>query len=194
MGLYIGLGITVVVFLFLMKIYNSLVLLRNAFKNAFSQIDVQLQRRYDLIPNLVETAKKFMSHEKETFEAVIAARNQAQSAAKQVSQNPADSHAVGKLNQAEGQLTQNMGKMMLLFENYPELKADSVMKDLMEELTSTENKISFARQAFNDSVMHYNNGRETFPNSLIAGTFGFQQAYPFEIENAAAKEAVKVQF
>lgn len=194
MGLWIGLGVTLVIALFIMNIYNSLVRLRNGFKNAFAQIDVQLQRRYDLIPNLVETAKKYMSHEKETFEAVIQARNQAQSAAQQVAQNPADTQAVGKLNQAEGQLTQNMGKMMLLFENYPELKADTVMKDLMEELTSTENKISYARQSFNDSVMHYNNSRETFPNNFIAGSFGFAAAYPFEIENAAAKEAPKVKF
>ncbi len=194
MGLWIVLGITAVIAFFVMNIYNKLVRLRNAFKNAFAQIDVQLQRRYDLIPNLVETAKKFMSHEKETFEAVIQARNQAQSAAQKVAKNPADSKAVGHLNQAEGALTQNMGKMMLLFENYPELKADSVMKDLMEELTSTENKISYARQSFNDAVMHYNNSRETFPNNFISGGFGFDAAYPFEIENAAAKEAVKVQF
>ncbi len=194
MGLWIGFGIAAVIAFFTMGIYNNLVRLRNAFKNAFAQIDVQLQRRYDLIPNLVETAKKYMSHEKETFEAVIQARNQAQAAAQQVSQNPADPQAVGKLNKAEGALTQNMGKMMLLFENYPELKADSVIKDLMEELTSTENKVSYARQSFNDSVMHYNNGREQFPNNLLAGAFGFNPAYPFEIENAAIKEAPKVQF
>ncbi len=194
MGLWIGLGITVLIAFFIIGIYNNLVRLRNAFKNAFAQIDVQLQRRYDLIPNLVETAKKFMSHEKETFEAVIQARNQAQSAAQDVSKNPANTKAVGELNQAEGRLAQNMGKMMLLFENYPDLKADGVMKDLMEELSSTENKISYARQSFNDSVMHYNNARESFPNSLIAGSFGFNPAYPFEIENAAIKEPIKVQF
>lgn len=194
MGLFIGLGVTLAIALYLITAYNGLVRFRNAFKNAFAQIDVQLQRRYDLIPNLVETAKKYMSHEKETFEAVIQARNQAHTAAKQVADNPANPEAVGRLNKAEGLLEQNMGKMMMLFENYPELKADKVMTDLMEELKSTENKVAFARQAFNDSVMHYNNARETFPNNLVSGPFGFHKAFPLEIENPQARQAVKVQF
>lgn len=190
----IAIGLVVVAGIFVISVYNALVRLRNAFKNAFAQIDVQLQRRYDLIPNLVETAKKFMSHEKETFEAVIQARNQAQTASQQVAANPASGSAIGQLNQAEGILGQSMGKMMLLFENYPELKADAVMKGLMEELGSTENRVSFARQAFNDSVMHYNNQRESFPSNLIAGSFGFQEAKLLEVDTPEARQAVRVQF
>ena len=188
------LGFVVFIAAFIIQAYNTLVRLRNGFKNAFAQIDVQLQRRYDLIPNLVETAKKFMAHEKETFEAVIQARNQAQSASKQVASNPADAGSVGQFNQAEGLLGQNMNRMMLLFENYPELKADGVMKGLMEELGSTENRISFARQAFNDSVMHYNNKRESFPSNLIANQFNFTAAKLLEIDQPAVREAPKVQF
>ncbi|MCB0378635.1 MAG: LemA family protein [Bdellovibrionales bacterium] len=191
---YIGIGLILVIAIFVVSIYNNLIRLRNAFKNAFAQIDVQLKRRYDLIPNLVETAKKYMSHEKDTFEAVINARNQAQSAASAVSQNPGDAEAMGLLNKAEGVLSRSMGQFMAVFENYPDLKADKLMGDLMEELSSTENKIAYARQSFNDSVMFYNNARETFPNNLVANNFGFRAAQPLEVEMAEERQAVKVQF
>ena len=194
MGLIITLVVVGIVGFYVMNIYNKLIRLRNTFKNAFAQIDVQLKRRYDLIPNLVETAKKYMEHEKETFEAVIQARNQAHSAAQAASSNPADGDAMGLLSRAESMLSQSMGKFMAVFENYPELKADKTVNTLMEELTSTENKIAFARQSFNDSVMFYNNNCEQFPGNLVANNFGFHLAKPLEIENAQEREAVKVQF
>jgi LemA protein len=159
--------------LFVMSGYNKLVTLRNRFKNAFAQIDVQLKRRYDLIPNLVETAKGYLKHERETLEAVIAARNAAASANTRAAANPADPVAMKQLMGAESQLSGVLGRLFALSEAYPDLKANTTMNNLMEELTSTENKVSFARQAYNDSVMTYNTQRETFPTNLIAGTFNF---------------------
>lgn len=175
------------------SIYNKLVRFRNEVKNSFSQIDVQLKRRYDLIPNLVETAKAYMKHEKDTLEAVIRARNVAQSLAKSIAQNPTGPD-MKQLVAAEGVLSQSLGQFMALAEAYPDLKANSTMNQLMEELSSTENKISFARQAYNDAVMNYNNTREVFPNSLIAGPFNFNSATYFEVENQQEKEAVRVNF
>ena len=176
------------------SVYNGLVALRNRFKNAFAQIDVQLQRRYDLIPNLVETAKGFLAHEKETLQAVTEARNIAQSAAKAASGNPESGAAISNLSRAEGVLGSALSRLMMVCEAYPDLKSDRHMAQLMEELSSTENKISFARQAYNDAVMVYNNGREVFPASLIAGMFGFFPAELLQLENVEARQAVKVQF
>lgn len=192
--LIVLLGGLVAIFLFFMAIYNGLVMSRNQVKNAFAQIDVQLKRRYDLIPNLIEVAKKYMSHEKDTFEAVVKARNSAISNQKAAAADPSDGEAMEKLNKSEGQVSGALGRLLMLTENYPELKADSTMNKLTEELTSTENKISFARQFYNDSVMAYNNKREVFPNSILAGMFNFKASAYFEIENAQEKEAVKVEF
>jgi LemA protein len=175
-------------------IYNSLVALRNRFKNAFAQIDVQLKRRYDLIPNLVETAKGYLKHERETLEAVIKARNIAAAAAQTVAANPADGSAMKSLVSAETGLTGALSRLMVVSEQYPELKANQNMMQLTEELTSTENKIAFARQAYNDSVMSYNNAREVFPNVIFAGMFGFQAAELFKIEDATERNAPKVSF
>ena len=175
-------------------IYNNLVAARNIFKNAFAQIDVQLQRRYDLIPNLVETAKGYLSHERETLEAVIQARNQAQTASKAASARPDDAAAIGALAAAEGVLTGAMGRFFALAEAYPDLKANETMQQLMEELTSTENKVSFSRQHFNDAVTDYNNKREQFPNNVIGGMFNFFAAELLEIEDPAVREAPKVSF
>jgi LemA protein len=174
--------------------YNKLVTLRNRFKNAFAQIDVQLKRRYDLIPNLVETVKGYMKFEQETLQAVIAARNQAASAASRAAANPADAAAVNQLSGAEAALTGSLGRLFALSEAYPDLKANQNMLQLQEELTSTENKIGFARQAYNDAVMVYNTAREVFPSSLIAGTFNFAEAALLQIENAVEREAPKVAF
>ncbi len=179
---------------FIVSIYNGLVTARNQFKNAFAQIDVQLQRRYDLIPNLVETAKGYLKHERETLEAVIQARNQAQTASRPAAAHPEDAAAVGALGAAETALTGVMSKFMMLAEAYPDLKANQTMQQLMEELSSTENKIAFARQHFNDSVMSYNNMREQFPNNFIAGPFSFKEAKLLEIENQEARKAVNVSF
>ena len=176
------------------SIYNRLVRARNRFKNAFAQIDVQLKRRYDLIPNLVETAKGYMKHERETLEAVIQARNQAQQAAQQASAKPEDAGAIKGLMGAEGALTGAMGRLFALMENYPDLKANQNMAQLMEELTSTENRVAFSRQAFNDAVMAYNTLRETFPNNIFAGMFNFQAAQLFEIEDESQREAPQVSF
>ncbi|MCC6931938.1 MAG: LemA family protein [Deltaproteobacteria bacterium] len=187
--------ILILVLLFqVMFTYNRLVRLRNAFKNAFAQIDVQLKRRYDLIPNLVETAKGYLAHERQTLEAVIAARNQAVSAAGKASSNPADAQAVAGLVGAEGVLTGALGKMFALAEAYPDLKANQTMQQLMEELTSTENKVAFARQAYNDAVMSYNTSCEIFPNNIISGMFGFSQAALFEVQKEQEKVAPKVSF
>ena len=188
------LGLIVLFILFLVGIYNSLVTLRNRFKNAFAQIDVQLKRRYDLIPNLVETAKGYMKHERETLEAVIGARNQAASAAKSAAADPSDASAMKGLLGAEGALTGAMGRMFAVMEAYPDLKANQNMLAVQEELTSTENKVSFARQAYNDAVTSYNTAREKFPNVLIATPMGFQAAELFEIEVAEEREAPKVKF
>ncbi|RDV39986.1 LemA family protein [Bradymonadaceae bacterium TMQ3] len=187
------LGVVVLV-VFGVGIYNKLVTLRNRFRNAFSQIDVQLKRRYDLIPNLVETAKSFMAHERETLEAVIQARNAAQSANQRAAQNPGDAQAIQGLMGAEAALTGSLGKLFALSEAYPELKSDKTMSGLMEELTSTENRIAFARQAFNDAVTTYNTARESFPAVLFAPTLGFQPAMLFEIQNPTEREAVRVSF
>lgn len=178
----------------LISIYNRLVSLRNRFKNAFAQIDVQLKRRYELIPNLVETAKSYMAHEKETLEAVIAARQGAVAASGRAAGNPADAGAIQGLMAAEATLTGTLGKLFALQENYPDLKADSAMQQLMEELTSTDNRVAFARQAYNDSVMEYNTSREMFPNNFISGPFKFLAARLFEIDVAAEREAPKVSF
>jgi LemA protein len=175
-------------------IYNSLVSLRNRFKNAFAQIDVQLKRRYDLIPNLVETAKGYLKHEHETLEDVIKARNIAYTASQAAAANPADGNAMKGLVSAEGGLAGALSRLMVVSEQYPDLKANQNMMQLTEELTSTENKIAFARQAYNDTVMVYNTSRETFPNVLIAGVGGFQPAELFKIEDATERNAPKVQF
>lgn len=177
-----------------MSVYNKLVKMRNMVKNSFSQIDVQLKRRYDLIPNLVETAKGYMKHEKETLESVILARNQAYSVMSQLSSNPANAENMQKLMSAESSLAGALSKLMMVVEQYPDLKANTSMNQLMEELTSTENKISFSRQAFNDSVMEYNNTREQFPNNFISHFFGFTSAQSFELTNSAERENIKVNF
>lgn len=190
----IVLVVVVLLTLVVAGIYNKLVSFRNRFKNAFAQIDVQLKRRYDLIPNLVETAKAYMSHERETLEAVIAARNQAASANEKAAANPSDAGAMQGLMGAEALLGGAMGKLLVTVERYPELKASQNMSQLMEELTSTENKIAFARQAYNDSVMTYNTARETFPNVMLAGPLGFQTAVLFEVKSEEVREAPKVSF
>jgi len=179
---------------FLVSIYNRLVAYRNRYKNAFAQIDVQLKRRYDLIPNLVETAKAYLKHERETLEAVIQARNQAAGAAGRAAAQPGAAAVMAGLATAEGALTGALGRLFALAESYPDLKANQTMAQLTEELASTENRVSFARQAFNDSVMQYNTAREVFPNSVLAGMFDFQPAVLFEIANPAEKEPVRVTF
>ncbi len=188
-------GVVIVVVLLLAGIYNGLVTRRNRYKNAYAQIDVQLKRRYDLIPNLVETAKGYMQHEKETLEAVIQARNQALAASKAASSNPGDAQAMQSLSGAEGLLGATLGRFMALSEAYPDLKANENMMQLTEELTSTENRIAFSRQAYNDAVTDYNNGRERFPSILFAGMFGFDKANLLEaIEAPEERNAPKVSF
>ena len=186
--------LAIVLALWVAGIYNSLVALRNRFKNAFAQIDVQLKRRYDLIPNLVETAKGYMKHESTTLEAVIKARNIAYAASQAAAANPADANAVKGLVSAEGGLTGALSRLMVVSEQYPDLKANQNKMQLTEELTSTENKVSFARQAYNDSVMQYNTTREVFPNVIFAGMFGFLPAELFHIEDPAERNAPKVSF
>ena len=187
--------VVVVLFLFFaIGVYNTLVTLRNRYKNAFSQIDVQLKRRYDLIPNLVETAKGYMRHERETLEAVINARNSAVTASQRAAISPGDSAAMGGLNLAETQLSGALGRLFALAEAYPDLKANQNMLALQEELTSTENKVAFARQAFNDAVTSYNTGIEKFPNNLVAGMTGFAPAQLFETESPKEREAPRVSF
>ena len=193
-GLLVVVGLIVVVALFIIGKYNGLVALRNRFKNAWAQIDVQLKRRYDLIPNLVETTKGYLKHERGTLEAVIAARNSALNANNKVSGNPGDPEAMKALSSAEGALGASLGKLFALTEAYPDLKANTSMNQLMEELTSTENKVSFARQAYNDSVMGYNTAREVFPTNIIAGMFNFGPAESFKVEVPEQREAVKVSF
>ena len=192
--LVVILVVLVVLVLVVVGVYNKLVTLRNRFKNAFAQIDVQLKRRYDLIPNLVETAKAYMSHERETLEAVIKARNQAAGAEQAASANPQDANAMRQLMGAESALTGALGRLLVTVERYPDLKANQTMAQLMEELTATENKVAFARQAYNDAVMTYNTTRETFPNVLIANPFGFAEAALFEVKSEAEREAPKVSF
>ncbi len=186
--------IVVVLGLWVTGIYNSLVALRNRFKNAYAQIDVQLKRRYDLIPNLVETAKGYMKHESSTLEAVIKARNIAAAAAQTAAANPADGNAMKGLLSAEAGLGGALSRLMVVSEQYPDLKANQNMMQLTEELTSTENKVSFARQAYNDSVMTYNTTREVFPNVIFAGMFGFLPAELFKIEDPTERNAPKVSF
>jgi LemA protein len=194
MAVWILLGLIVLFVLFLVGIYNRLVTARNGFKNAFAQIDVQLTRRYDLIPNLVETAKGYIKHERETLEAVIAARNSAVSGLKAAAANPASAAAIQTLGGAETALSGALGRLFAVAEAYPDLKANQNMMQLSEELTSTENKVAFARQAYNDSVLGYNNTREVFPNSVVAGMFGFQPAQLLEIEAPEKRSVPKVSF
>jgi LemA protein len=175
-------------------IYNRLIASRNRYKNAFAQIDVQLTRRYDLIPNLVKVAERYMTHERETLEAVIQARNQAVGDLKQVAADPGDVAAIERLAQAEMGVAGALGKLFALAEAYPDLKANQNMMQLSEELVSTENRVAFARQAFNDTVMSYNNLREVFPNNLIAQRFGFEPARLLDIEAPEKREAVRVSF
>ncbi len=191
---WILLGVLVVAALYAVATYNGLVALRNRFKNAFAQIDVQLKRRYDLIPNLVETAKGYMKHERETLEAVVAARGAAVVAGQKAAADPAAAGAVKSLAGAETQLAGAMTRFMAVVESYPDLKANQNMMQLTEELTSTENKVSFARQAYNDSVMQYNTSREQFPGVIVANLFGFVPAELFEIQNAQEREAPQVKF
>jgi LemA protein len=191
---WIVLGIVVLVIIFFISIYNRLVSGRNAYKNAFAQIDVQLTRRHDLIPNLVETAKGYMKHERDTLEAVINARNQAVSGLKSAAADPGNPAAVQQLAGAENALSGALGRMFALAEAYPDLKANQTMMQLSEELTSTENKVAFARQAFNDSVMNYNNAREVFPNSVVANTFAFAPAQLLEIEAPEKRAVPQVKF
>jgi len=191
---WIILGVVAVLIFFFVSIYNRLVGGRNAYKNAFAQIDVQLTRRYDLIPNLVETAKGYMKHERETLEAVITARNAAVSGLKGAAANPGNPEAVQQLAGAETALSGALGRLFALAEAYPDLKANQNMMQLSEELTSTENKVAFARQSFNDAVMNYNNLREMFPNSIIAGMFAFWPAQLLEIEAPEKRVAPKVSF
>src|SRR5688572_26600950 len=195
MGFWIVLGIVVALVIWAIAIYNGLVALRNRFKTGFAQIDVQLKRRYDLIPNLVETAKGYLKHERETLEAVIKARNQAVAAAQAANANPGNPAAMQSLGQAEGALTGVLGRMFALAEAYPDLKANQNMLSLQEELSSTENKVAFSRQAFNDSVMEYNTRRESFPDSIFAGMFGFGPAELLAAtESPEERKAPKVSF
>lgn len=193
-GTIIFLVILVAVVVMGVGIYNRLIEARNYFRNAFAQIDVQLKRRYDLIPNLVETAKGYLSHERETLEAVIQARNTAQQAAGRAAVQPEDAGAIAGLVAAEGVLSGAMGRFFALAEAYPDLKANESMQELMSELTATEDRIASARQQFNDAVTGYNNYREQFPNNLVAGMFSFREAELFEIEDPAMREAPQVSF
>jgi LemA protein len=197
-GLLTGLGVVFLIVLFLLfyviSLYNGLVTLRNRFQNAYAQIDVQLKRRYDLIPNLVETAKGYMKHERETLDAVIRARNTAMAAGKQAAENPGDPKAIQNLSTAEVALSGSLNRFIGLSEAYPDLKANQNMLALQEELTSTENKISFARQAFNDAVTAYNTATELFPNNIVAGMGNFQRAALWELTEPEQKEPVKVSF
>jgi LemA protein len=186
--------IALFLFMWAVGIYNNLVTLRNRFKNAYSQIDVQLKRRYDLIPNLVETAKAYLKHESGTLEAVIAARNQAAQMQSRVAADPTDGTAMKQFLVAEGALNGSMGKFFGLSEAYPDLKANTTMAQLSEELTSTENKVAFARQAYNDGVMIYNTAREVFPNNVFSGIFNFGTAVAYEIEDAKERVVPKVAF
>ena len=195
MGTLIFFGIIIAVIIYIIAVYNRLIALKNRFKNGFAQIDVQLQRRHDLIPNLVETAKGYMSHEKETLTQVIEARNQAVSAKQAAAAHPDDANAVTQLGKAESLLSGSLANFFALSENYPDLKANDTMAQLMEELSSTENRIGFARQAFNDAVMNYNTYREQFPQNFIGGLFGsFSEAKLLQIESEQARKAVNVSF
>lgn len=191
---WVFLALLMLLVLFAVGAYNGLVTARNAVHNAFAQIDVQLTRRHDLIPNLVEVARGYLRHERETLEAVITARNAAASGLRAAVAKPGDAAAVQALSTAENGLTSALGRLFALAEAYPDLKANQTMMQVSEELSSTENKVAFARQAYNDVVMTYNNRRETFPNSLIAGNFNFAAAELLQIESAAKREVPKVSF
>jgi LemA protein len=194
-GFIVFLVIVVAIGFWIASMYNNLVALRNRFGNAFAQIDVQLKRRYDLIPNLVETAKAYMGHERQTLEAVIAARNTAYTANQKAAANPADAAAMQQLGAAEAGLTGALSRFMAVSEAYPDLKANTTMLQLQEELTSTENKVAFARQAYNDSVMQYNTAIEQFPSNIIAGSFSFKPATLLESTEAPEeRKAPKVSF
>jgi LemA protein len=198
MAILIPVGILLLIlFMFamwIMGVYNKLVTLRNRYENAFSQIDVQLKRRHDLIPNLVNVAKGYMEHEKETLEAVIQARNQAISATSNASANPGDAGSMKELAAAEGNLNGALGRLLMIAESYPDLKANENMLALQEELTSTENKVSFSRQSYNDAVTVYNTTREMFPANVVAGSFGFGEAQLFVVEEESEREAPNVEF
>ena len=195
MGTLIFLGLIGLAVFWAVGLYNGLVTARNAYKNAFAQIDVQLTRRYDLIPNLVETAKGYMKHERETLEAVINARNQAQSAAGKVRADPAGAGHVAALGAAEAVLGGALGRLMVVVESYPELKADRNMRDFAEELTSTENRIGFSRQAYNDAVLQYNDAAMQFPASIITGLFSFREATMLQAtQSADERSAPQVRF
>ena len=195
MGLWIVLGVVVALAFWAISVFNRLVALRNRFKNAFAQIDVQLKRRYDLIPNLVEAAKGYLAHERQTLEAVIAARGAAVTAAQRAAAAPGEPSVMTGLAQAEGALGGALGRLFAVFENYPDLKANQNVLQVQEELTSTENKVAFARQGYNDSVMSYNTQREIFPDNVFAGLFGFNEATLLEAtESAEERKAPKVSF
>ena len=194
-GTLVFIGIIVLLVVFVTGIFNKLVALRNRYQNAFSQIEVQLKRRHDLIPNLVETAKGYMKHERETLDAVIQARNQAQQGLEKAAGDPSDPEAMQALGGAEGALTGAVGRLLALVESYPDLKASANMMQLSEELTSTENKVSFSRQAFNDSVMAYNTYKQSFPAVTLAGVFGHaKDATLLEFDSEAIAEAPKISF
>ena len=194
--LLVFLGLAAALALWAMGIYNGLVTSRNGWKNAFAQIDVQLQRRFDLIPNLVETAKAYMGHERDTLEAVIAARSAAQSGLAAAKAHPGEPDAMAQRAASQGQLNGVLGRLLAVAEAYPDLKANQNMMQLTEELSSTENRVAFARQAYNDAVMAYNNKREVFPSSVVAGAFNFAPAALLDIpaDKAQVREAPKVQF
>lgn len=194
METWIILGIIGLVVVFAIITYNALIVARNRYKNAFAQIDVQLTRRYDLIPNLVDVAKRYMKHEQETLEGVTQARNQASEMLQKAKADPSDPKAMQDLGQAEQGLSGALGRLFAVSESYPDLKANENMKQLSEELVSTENRVAYARQHFNDAVMQFNNKREAFPNNLVAGMFNFQEAELLEIEDPVKREAVKVDF
>ncbi len=194
-GGWIVLAVVVALVVWVIAIYNGLVTLRNRFKNAFAQIDVQLKRRYDLIPNLVEAAKGYLQHERQTLEAVIAARGAAVSAAQRAAAAPGDPAAMSGLAQAEGVLGGALGRLLAVFEAYPDLKANQNVLQVQEELTSTENKVAFARQGYNDAVMTYNTKRESFPDNIVAGLFAFKEAMLLEAtESKEERQAPKVKF
>jgi len=190
----IGLAVIAAVVIFIVMIYNRLVALRNQFKNGFSQIDVQLQRRHDLIPNLVEAAKAYLDHERNTLTQVMEARNGAVSAQQDAAKDPADGARIQKLGAAENLLNKALANFYAVAENYPDLKANETIQQLMEELSSTENRVAFARQAYNDGVMTYNTYREQFPNNVISGLFAFKQTSQLELETPEARQAPKVAF
>ena len=194
MGSFLPLIVLALLVVVPIVLYNRLIVLRQRFKNAFAQIDVQLKRRHDLVPNLVEVAKGYLAHERETLESVIAARNQAQQAERRAAASPDDASAMTGLIGAERALTGAIGRLLAVAESYPELRGNETMRALQEELASTENRIAFARQSYNDAVMHYNTYRESFPQNQVAGMFGFREAPLFEIDAAEQRDAPRVSF